>query len=75
MPSGLKRTKRISPMPIVSSFAAPNMEKTYVEPTSYIMTPEQLAEVIAKYGAPTMLLSSRRTPMQHQRPGKKKAKV
>lgn len=74
MSSGLKRERRISPMPIHSTFAPPNMTKTYVEPTSYFLTTEQLAEVIEKYGAPTMLLGSRRTPMQHQRPGKK-AKV
>jgi hypothetical protein len=60
MSSGVKRHKRVSPMPVTSSFPPRDMSKTYSEPVSYVLSEEQLADIILKYGAPTMPLSSRR---------------
>lgn len=57
MSSGVKRHRRISPMPVVSSFPPRDMTKTYSEPTSYFLTEDQLQEVIQKHGAPKMKLS------------------
>lgn len=58
--------------PILPTY--PNMihtEKWDTKENNYTLSPEQLAEVFAKYGAPTAKLSSRRAPMSSQRPGKK----
>jgi hypothetical protein len=53
MSSGIKRHRRISPMPVVSSFPPPNRQTMHSEVTTYTLTPEELAAVIEKYGAPT----------------------
>lgn len=72
MTSGLKRERRISPMPITPTHI------NYIDPpwdkkeNNYTLSAEQLAEVILKYGAPTAPLSSRRQPMSVQRPKPKK---
>lgn len=58
MSSGVKRHRRISPMPVVSSFPPPNRETMHSEVVTYTLTPEELAEVIEKYGAPTRPLGS-----------------
>lgn len=74
MSSGVKRHRRISPMPVVSSFSPPNRETMHSEVTTYTLTPEELAAVIEKYGAPTRALgsySSIVTPPMRQQGGKK----
>lgn len=53
MSSGQKKHCRITPMPVVSSFPPPNRETVHSVVTTYVLTEEQLAEVIAKYGPPT----------------------
>lgn len=73
-----KKHKRISPMPIVSSFSPPNRETVHSEVTTYVLTEDQLAEVIAKYGPPTMphnRYSSITSPPKGQRGGYKRGKV
>jgi hypothetical protein len=60
MSSGIKRHRRITPMPIESSFPPPNRETVHSKVIPYTLTPEQLAEVIAKYGPPLMKLSERK---------------
>lgn len=77
MTSGLKRTRRISPMPVVSSFSPPNRETMHSEITTYMLTPEELAAVIEKYGAPTRPLGSYCsivTPPRHQKGGGDRSK-
>jgi hypothetical protein len=77
MISQQKKHKRVSPMPIVSSFTPPNRETVHSEVTTYILTAEQLAEVIAKYGAPTRpygSYSSIATPPTRQQGGAKRGK-
>jgi hypothetical protein len=53
MTSAKKQHRRISPMPVVSSFPPPDRTTVHSEVTTYVLTEEQLAEVIAKYGPPT----------------------
>lgn len=53
MSSAKKQHRRISPMPVVSSFPPPNRETVHSVVTTYVLTEEQLAEVIAKYGPPS----------------------
>jgi hypothetical protein len=64
------RTRPCKPIPptypnIVS------LEKWDTKYTEYVMTQEQLQEVIAKYGPPSAPLSSRKLVISAQRPGKK----
>lgn len=68
MSSQKRKHKRIHPIPVVSSFSPPNLETTYSECTSRMMTPEEHAEVIAKYGPPLMPLHSHKN---HYMSGKK----
>lgn len=77
MSSGIKRHRRISPMPVVSSFPPPNRVTMHSEVTTYMLTPEELAAVIDKYGAPTRPLGSYRsivTPPTRQQGGAKRGK-
>lgn len=77
MSSGQKRHRRISPMPVVSSFPPPNRETMHSEVTTYMLTPEELAAVIEKYGTPTRPLgsySSIVTPPTRQQGGRSREK-
>lgn len=69
MSSERRRHRRISPMPLESSFPPVPAARGTGECTTYILSEEQLAEVIAKYGPPKGPLQ-RRTPMSEQRPKK-----
>lgn len=78
MTSAKKQHRRITPMPIVSSFTPPNRETVHSEVTTYVLTEEQLAEVIAKYGPPTRpygSYSSIATPPTRQQGGAKRGAV
>lgn len=78
MTSAKKQHRRITPMPIVSSFTPPNRETVHSEVTTYVLTAEQLAEVIAKYGPPTRpygSYSSIATPPTRQQGGAKRGAV
>lgn len=78
MTSAKKQHRRISPMPVVSSFPPPNRETVHSEVTRYFLTPEELAEVIAKWGEPTMphnRYSSITSPPKGQRGGDKRGTV
>jgi len=72
MISSQKKHRRISPMPVVSSFPPPNRQTVHSDPVEYTITPEQLAEVIEKYGPPKMKL--REAPRSHYMSGKKGGK-
>jgi hypothetical protein len=77
MISQQKKHKRVSPMPVVSSFPPPNRETVHSEVTTYVLTAEQLAEVIAKYGPPTRpygSYSNIATPPTRQQGGAKRGK-
>lgn len=77
MSSGIKRHRRISPMPVVSSFPPPNRETMHSEVTTYMLTPEELAAVIEKYGPPTRPMgsySSIVTPPTRQKGGGDRSK-
>lgn len=78
MSSGIKRHRRISPMPVESSFPPPNRETCHSEVTTYMLTPEELAAVIEKYGPPTRPMgsySSIVTPPTRQKGGGHAGKI
>ena len=77
MTSAQKKHRRVTPMPIVSSFTPPNRDTVHSIVTTYTLTPEELAEVIAKYGPPTRpygSYSSIATPPTRQQGGAKRGK-
>lgn len=77
MSSAKKQHRRISPMPVVSSFPPPNRETVHSAVITYVLTEDQLAEVIAKYGPPLMphnRYSSITSPPKGQRGGDKRGK-
>jgi hypothetical protein len=56
MTSAKKQHRRISPMPVVSSFPPPDRKIVHSECVTRQMTPQEYTEMIAKYGPPIMPL-------------------
>ncbi|MEK4191759.1 hypothetical protein NYE59_01605 [Paenibacillus sp. FSL L8-0323] len=78
MISSQKKHRRISPMPVVSSFPPPNRVTMHSEVTTYTLTPEELAAVIEKYGPPSRPMgsySSIVTPPTRQKGGGHAGKI
>lgn len=72
MSSGQKKHRRITPMPVVSSFPPPNRATCHSECVTRQMTPQEYSDMIAKYGPPKMKL--RDAPKSHYMSGKKGVK-
>lgn len=72
MSSGQKKHRRITPMPVVSSFPPPNRATCHSECVTRQLTPQEYTDIIAKYGPPKMKL--RDAPKSHYMSGKKGVK-
>lgn len=69
MSSGQKKHRRITPIPVVSSFPPPNRATCHSECVSWFMTPEELEAYNQANGYPKMKL--RDAPKSHYMSGKK----
>ncbi|AIQ19540.1 hypothetical protein H70357_24605 [Paenibacillus sp. FSL H7-0357] len=73
MSSGVKRHRRITPMPVVSSFPPPNRATCHSECITRQMTPQEYTDMIAKYGPPKMPLKQNKSHYLSGKKGKKGA--